>query len=280
MKIGLNLVPVPLPMLADTARLAEELGFESGWIGEHIALPMKPRVPYPYGEASFRPDTPFLEAFVALGHVATVTETLRLGTGICILPARQFFTTARAITTVDNISGGRLELGVGTGWSPDEFELCGADFKRRGKVLDEYLDGLDALWQQEHPSFQGESLRFDNLGFQPKPVQKPRVPVFVGGFVPAALRRAAKRGDGWYGAASSPEDAHQHVDTLRALLREEGRDPDNFGMTVMVWELPDKKTVDDYARAGVDRLICTPFNYPRYEAEPMTKLRTLPDFAG
>src|SRR5690606_15922317 len=218
MKIGLNLVPVSLDKLADAARVSEELGFESGWIGEHIVLPMKPRAPYPYGEASFRPDTPFLEPFVALAHLATVTEKLRLGTGICILPGRQFFATARAITTLDNISRGRLDLGVGTGWSEDEFELLGADFHQRGAVMDEFLDALDALWQQQHPSFHGKYLDFDNLGFAPKPVQKPRVPVHVGGFAPAALRRAAVRGDGWYGSAGSPEEARNSIDTINNLL--------------------------------------------------------------
>jgi len=280
MKIGLNLVPVSLDKLADAARVSEELGFESGWIGEHIVLPMKPRVPYPYGEASFRPDTPFLEPFVALAHLATVTEKLRLGTGICILPGRQFFATARAITTLDNISRGRLDLGVGTGWSEDEFELLGADFHQRGAVMDEFLDALDALWQQQHPSFHGKYLDFDNLGFAPKPVQKPRVPVHVGGFAPAALRRAAVRGDGWYGSAGSPEEARNSIDTINNLLREQGRDPADFEHTIMVWSPPDSATVAAYGEAGAQRLIATPFSYPKYEADPIARIRDFARYCG
>lgn len=280
MKIGLNIVPVQTAKMAEAARLSEELGFESVWIGEHIVLPMEPSKPYPYGQASFRPKTPFLEPFVALSHLAAATTTIRLGTGICILPARSFFPTARAIMTLDVLSGGRVDLGVGVGWSEDEFRLTGTDFATRGQRMDEYLDALEALWQQSEPTFHGKFLDFDRVAFEPKPVQSPRVSVHVGGFAPAALKRAALRGDGWYGSANSPEEAKASIDTINTMLVEQGRDPQQFVQTVMLWSPPDKATVEAYAAVGVDRIIATPFNYPKFEPDPLGRIREFARHCG
>lgn len=280
MKIGLNMVPVIPELLRDATCKAEELGFESVWIGEHVVVPIHPRTPYPYGAPKFKPDTAFLEPFVALGHLAAATEKIRLGTGICILPIRNPFLTARAITTVDNLSKGRADLGVGTGSIEHEFDLMGADYASRGPRMDEFLDILELLWREETPTYEGKYYRFDAVGFQPKPVQKPGVPVHVGGFSMPALRRAAARGDGWYGGGDSPEQAGDRIRTIDRLRKEFGRDSERFEHTVMVWVPPDRDTIRAYAAAGADRIIVTPFNIPDAEPNPIPKLEDYARYAG
>jgi probable F420-dependent oxidoreductase len=280
MKVGLNVVPIRTDLLRDATCQAEELGFESVWIGEHMALPMNPKTPYPYGKPPFSQKTVFLEPFVAIAHLAAVTEKMRFGTGVALLPMRNLFLTAREIVTADWLSKGRLDLGVGIGTIAHEYEVMGYERSNRGERLDEFLDALDVIWREEEPSFSGKHYQFEPIGFEPKPFQKPRAPVYIGGLSDAALARAAKRGDGWYGSAASPEEAQAKVGKIKQMLSANGRDPAQFHFSLILWQLPDKAAARAYEEAGIERIVCTPFSFPDVEQEPLAKMKDFAKFVG
>jgi probable F420-dependent oxidoreductase len=275
MKVGLNMVPIVPEQLRDSARCAERLGFESVYYGEHIALPIETKTAHPSGRRSFDPKGQFLGQFAALSHIAAVTEHIRLATGICIVTLRDPLLTAREIMTVDRLSNGRFDFGVGTGTMPEEYEAFGAEWANRGARMDEFLDALDVLWQQSEPSFAGKHYRFPPIGFEPKPVQKPRPPLLIGGLSTAALKRAARRGDGWYGGAGSPDQAAQSIRTLNQMLAQNGRSTEGFEITLIVWTLPDREMIHAYEALGVHRLVVTPFEYPERDS-----IRKLEDYAS
>ena len=273
MKIGLILSNARRAAQADIARRAEQLGYDSLWAGEHIILPVENADTHPYGRPNLV--TPFgdtLEAFTQLAYLAGVTERIRLATGVILLPIRNLFSTARQIATLDIFSGGRLDLGVGVGWHGGEFELMGADFKARGAHADEFLDALNRLFTERTPSFQGRHISFPSVGFEPKPLQSPRPPILVGGDSLPAMRRAALRGDGWYGHASTPEQGRERIETVDRLLVEQGRDPAGFQHVLQVWDPPEPDALRAYAAAGADRLVIAPFT-PK-DPDPVRTLET------
>src|SRR5881396_3092146 len=183
---GLNFGPCADPELAvRVAVAAEEAGFESVWTGEHVAMPIRDNpVPTPA-------ETPFLDSLIALANVAAHTRRLRLGTGILVLPHHNPVLLAKALTTLDLVSGGRLIAGFGGGYVEAEFRALGVSFKDRGAITDEYLEAIRVLWTEELPRFQGRHAAFDGIRFEPKPRQRPHPPIVVGGHAPPALRRAA-----------------------------------------------------------------------------------------
>jgi probable F420-dependent oxidoreductase len=260
-KIGLNLVPVAPGRLVEVARAAEALGYESVWSGEHVALPVDADFSmYPGAEPVFLPDSVFLEPLVALSHIAAATHRIRLGVGILILALRDPLPAGRAIATLDVLSGGRLDLGIGVGWSAEEYRATGRDYATRGRRTDEMIDALDVLFTRGSPEFHGRFFDFPPIGFQPKPVQQPRPRFHIGGFAPAALDRAVTRGDGWYGAARSPEDARPVVAALRAKRAQTARADQPFEITLIsLDEPPDRALIEGFADAGVDRIVVTPW---------------------
>ncbi|MGE0386378.1 MAG: TIGR03619 family F420-dependent LLM class oxidoreductase [Gammaproteobacteria bacterium] len=260
MKIGLNIFPVALEEQVPLARLAEELGYHSLWYGEHIALPaVFDPAEYPTGKPPFDPRTRFLDPFALFTHLAAATRTIRFGTGIVILPLRDLFTTARTIVTVDRLSGGRLDLGVGVGSVRSEYGRVGRRWETRGAVLDEFLAALDRLWSDATPEFHGRHFDFGPIGFEPKPVQAPRVPVHAGGFTEPSLRRAA-RCDGWYGLVDSPEQARATRDRIEGYRREYGTAGRPFELTLLfLFSAPPAAQVADYEAAGVDQIVVTPW---------------------
>ena len=267
MQFGLNVVPVRLEQLVQVAQRAEQLGFESLWVGEHALTPVEIAGGYPgaTGKPPFAPDSRFVEPFATLAHLAAVTSRIRLGTGILILPLHPPLAIARSIATVDVLSGGRVSLGLGVGWMREEFDAVGQDFTTRGRRTDEMLQVLDVLFTQERPRFDGEFYRLPEMGFEPKPVQRPRPPFLVGGSSEAALQRAARYGDGWYGGQEPPEEAASVVTRLRELREEHGRAHLPFEITVLTgWGQPfDADLVAGYERAGVDRIVATPWSRSR-----------------
>lgn len=262
MKIGLNIMPVPAPELAEIGQRAEELGFEGLYFGEHIAVPMDLRTPY-QGKISYNGKTMQLECYVALGHLAAVTKKVRLGTGISIIPLREPLQTARAITTVDNLSNGRFDLVIGVGSIEEEFEVMDMDYKTRGARLDEWLDIFDKLWTEDEIAFEGKFKSFRTIGFEPKPVQAGGPPKYFGSHSKVGLARAARRGDGWYGAVFSPEQMLEIKTSLRSMLVENGRDPDNFKYKLIhaagVAEVPPLDILQTYDKQGADAIIISPF---------------------
>lgn len=217
------------------AQAAEELGFDSIWVSDHVVIPARIESPYPYSpDGVFRlgPRAPYLEPLTALTYLAGCTRTVRLGTHVLILPYRHPIVTAKMLATLDVLSGGRLELGIGVGWMAEEFAALAAPaFARRGAVTDEQVRVFKALWTEDLPAFAGEFYRFEPLGAAPKPVQRPHPPIWVGGHSRAAIRRAARLGDGWLPIGARPPAALPPAELAAGLadLREEaaraGRDP-------------------------------------------------------
>jgi enoyl-CoA hydratase len=263
MRFGLNIVPVRPADLGAVAARAEEVGFESLWTGEHVLTPVRlgEEYPGPGGRPPFSPDSRFLEPFSTLTYLSAVTSRVRLGTSVVILPLHSPALMARAIATVDVLSGGRLSLGVGMGWMREEFEAAGQDFTNRGRRADEMIDFLARVFTEHRPAFDGEFYQLPEAGFEPKPVQRPRPPLLIGGTTPAALRRAARSGDGWIGGQQAPEDTAGIVTELRRLRAGNGSDGRPFEITVLTgWgQQYDAHLAAAYAAAGVDRLLVTPW---------------------
>ena len=211
----------------DLAQTAEALGFDSVWVSDHIVIPASIASPYPYSpDGAFRlgPSAPYLEPLTALTYLAGCTETIRLGTHVLILPYRNPVVTAKILASLDVLSGGRVDLGIGVGWMEEEFQALGHDyFARRGAVTDEQIRVLRSLWTEDTPSFDGEFYSFPPIGAYPHPVQRPHPPIWVGGHSRAAIRRAARLGDGWLpiGARPPADLRPEEIAAGLALLREE-----------------------------------------------------------
>lgn len=222
--------------LRTLAQRAESLGFDSAWVSDHIILPRSVDSFYPYaanGVATFRPDEDYYEPLAALNFLAGCTQKIRLGTHVLILPYRNPVLTAKMISTLDVLSEGRFILGAGVGWMEEEFKALGLDtFAQRGAVTDEYIQLFKELWTKDNPDFQGEHYQLSESGFQPKPVQKPHPPIWIGGHTNPAIRRAAKYGDGWMPiglrppAILEPEELAEKITRLRRLTMEAGRPED------------------------------------------------------
>ena len=252
--------------LTEAARLAEALGYHSVFLADHVVVPRRLASRYPYsrdGGFPYDPDKDWLDLMVGLGYLAGRTRTLRLGTSITVLPMRHPIITAKQIATADHLSGGRVIFGAGVGWMAEEFTLLGASFHDRGRRMDEYLRLMKVLWTEDHPRFAGEYFSVDDCGFAPKPVQKPHVPVWIGGESPAALRRAARLGDGWHSAATALADLPRALAILREALDEVGRDPREFVVSVFPTDKVTPDLVRRFAAHGVRHLMVPVFSFER-----------------
>jgi probable F420-dependent oxidoreductase len=258
-KIGLITVQLRADRLAETAVLAERLGYESLWVGEHVVTPVSfGDEAYPGAKLPFAADSDFLEPFVALTHMAALTSTIRLGTNIVIAPLRDPFLTARAVASLDVLSGGRVEFGVGVGWMREEFEVMGQDFSTRGRRTDEFLAVVDLLFREPTPEFHGRFFDFGRVAFEPKPVQRPRPPVVVGGHSDAALRRAARYGDGWLaGTAIGVDKLPERLAFLREELRRAGREHERFEVSLLAMGPVPREELEAAAALGVHRWLVT-----------------------
>jgi probable F420-dependent oxidoreductase len=250
---GINLGPCADPEAAGSvARAAENAGFESLWTAEHVVLP-DPQVP----PSPVPADTRFLDPAVSLAHVAAHTRTIRLATGIIILPQRNPVVLAKELASVDVLSGGRLIFGIGAGYLQPEFEAIGAPFEDRGERTDEYIEVIRALWTQDAPRFEGRFVSFAGIDAQPRPNQKPHPPIVVGGHSPPALRRAVRQGSGWYGFALDVDATAGCVAGLRAAQQQVER-PANLGrleISVTPSVPLDADTLRRFQDAGVHRLV-------------------------
>ena len=222
--------------LRTLAQRAESLGFDSVWVSDHIILPRKVDSFYPYaadGVATFRPDEDYYDPLATLNFLAGCTQKIRLGTHVLILPYRNPVLTAKMLSTLDVLSGGRVILGAGVGWMEEEFQALGlGTYAQRGAVTDEYIQLFKELWTKDNPEFHGEHYQLSESGFQPKPVQKPHPPIWIGGHTNPAIRRAAKYGDGWMPiglrppAILEPEELAEKIARLRRLTVRAGRPED------------------------------------------------------
>jgi len=248
----------------DIALAAEALGFESVWMPEHLVFPLAMEgSPYP-GEAHppVPPTTPVFDAFGWLCFLAGKTERIRLGTNVYLLGHRHPFVAARAVQTLDVVSNGRAELGVGAGWLREEWVAAGLDPATRGRRLDEALGVVKRLWSEPVVEHHGEFFDFPPVAFEPKPVQKPWPRLHVGGESDAALRRAARHGDGWLGLGHTPESVAPLLARLRELRAREEREHEPFEVTIGA-ALDTRDDAARFAELGVQRLLLTPWQRSR-----------------
>lgn len=274
MKIGI--VPINVGIyepgkVAAIAKRAEQAGVESIWTFEHVIVPEDYASTYPYsstGKMPAGPETPFVDPFIALAHAAAVTSKVRLATGINILPQSNPIYFAKQAASIDFLSNGRLMLGLGAGWLKEEFDALGVPFERRGARFDDYLVALKKLWSGEMVEHQSEFLSWKGFKSYPLPVQKPHPPLIIGGTSAPALRRVVRHGDGWYAPNRSVEDLKKHVDSLRRLAEEAGRDLASLEITA-TWTNPHEgvDAIAAYRDLGVSRLIVPGFLMGEADAE-------------
>jgi probable F420-dependent oxidoreductase len=263
------------------AQQAEALGFYCLTIADHVIVPREISVPYPYTVDAKYPGTGYhLEPLMTMGFLAGATRRIRFATSVLIAPYRNPIVTAKMLASLDVLSNGRLIVGVGVGWMKEEFEnLQAPDFDQRGNVTDEYIHAFRELWTSDDPQFSGKYCRFSNLLFLPKPVQKPAIPIWIGGHSKQAIRRAARLGDGWHPIGGvptiplEPEDVKRDMALLAELAREAGRDPASIRVALKGSLFDREKKIDgrrrrfmgsaeeiagdigDYRTAGVDTMI-------------------------
>jgi probable F420-dependent oxidoreductase len=204
------------------AQAAEDAGFDSVWAGEHIVLPDPQAPPSPMA-----PRDPALDSLLTLTWAAAHTTTIRLATGIVILPQRNPVVLAKEVATMDVLSGGRVMLGVGAGYLEPEFRALGANFAERGAITDEYLESMQSLWYDDHPAYHGDHVDFAGIDAHPRPLQRP-IPIVAAGHSPPAYRRAVARAHGWYGYWLTPDDVATSLSSLRAAADQVGR-PETLG---------------------------------------------------
>jgi probable F420-dependent oxidoreductase len=246
--------------LAEAARLVEALGYESIWIPEHPVIPVHMKTEFPFTADHKLPEhyATWADPFVALSIAAAVTNKIRLGTGICLLPEREPLITAKAVASLDLFSGGRVLFGVGAGWLREETEAMGANFGLRWKQTRETVEAMRLLWTQREASYEGEIIRFPALRSEPKPVQKPYPPVILGAHGPKALDRVARTYDGWMPLMDDPEDLKRDVGAIRKLAVQYGRKPESIQISPLVDPKENGPSTDDLKRfrdAGVNRVV-------------------------
>jgi probable F420-dependent oxidoreductase len=243
------------------AQCAEELGFESFWAVEHVVVPTGYQSPYPYSPDGRMPggeSVPIPDPLIWLSYVAGVTSNLRLATGILILPQRNPLVLAKEVASLDALSKGRVELGIGVGWLREEFEALDVPFEHRGARADEYIDVLRRVWREPETSYDGRFTRFAPVKSFPKPAQPNGVPIHVGGHTEASARRAGRLGDGYFPGAIGP-DLSGLLDVMRAAARDAGRDPDAIEVTAGgALDLEGVKRLGDL---GVSRVIIPPLGF-------------------
>jgi probable F420-dependent oxidoreductase len=202
-----------------------------------------------------------LDPFLALTFAAAVTSRIRLGTGICLVPERQPLTMAKEVATLDKLSGGRFDFGVGIGWLKEEFEALQVPWPKRAERTRDYLAAMQKLWTQEESRHEGEYVRFDAVRSFPKPVQKPHPPIIFGGESEPALRRVGEVGDGWWGVNVTPETAKTHLANIKRYAEAAGRDASKlfYSVTTSIGQAVSRDEVQRFADIGVHQVILGAF---------------------
>ena len=244
----------------DLARSAEQAGFESIWTADHVVVTAGYRSAYPYDPSGRLPsgeDAPFPDSLIWLAYVARATSTIRLATGILILPERNPVVLAKELATLDYLSSGRVTLGVGIGWLKEEFEAIGVPYERRGERLEESVGAMRALWTEECASFEGATVRFRDVYLRPQPPSGP-VPVHIGGHTEVAARRAGRIGDGFFPFGVDRGQLPHLLATMRAAAEEADRDPGSIEVTVSSFATAEAAATTDVAELvelGADRVV-------------------------
>ena len=229
--------------VSKVAQRAETLGFDSLWTVERLLYPVKPQTPYPVTPDGSLPE-PYkhvLDPLEALTFAAAQTKRIALGTSVLDIPYYNPVMLARRLTTLDFLSNGRLQVGLGLGWSKDEMDAAGADMKQRGAMADEFLQVLKAIWTSNPVEFHGKFYQVPKSYINPKPVQQPHPPIYLAAFAPPALKRLATMADGWNPVAIPVEGMAQMFDAVKQMAKDAGRDPSSLKMIVRAnLEITDK----------------------------------------
>jgi probable F420-dependent oxidoreductase len=261
MKIGLmHLTPYSKADPAIVAKRAEDLGFESYWVGDHSIIPETSSVQYPGARGRSAPD--FLwqlpDPLLALARAGATTSRIKLGTGVCLIPERNPILTAKQVATLDDSSGGRVLLGIGAGWNPEESAILGGDFEHRWSQVKDYIAAMKVLWTEDISEYHGRYVDFPPVRCFPKPKSKPYPPILIGSVNnPRALRRVAEWADGWIPVVRSVDIFAEGVQRIKAIAAEVGRDPNAFDFTAFgaqdQWR--SAKEIRDFERAGAHRVV-------------------------
>jgi probable F420-dependent oxidoreductase len=253
---GINVGTMAVPEFGPLAALAESLGYDSLWTAEHIILPDLPPGVTP------RPGTtPYLDSMAGLGFLAAHTRTMKLATGVLLLPQHNPLQLAKQLASVDVLCGGRLIVGIGVGSVEAEARGMNAPMHERGSRANDYLHAMIAMWTMEHPQHAGRHVSFEGINAYPRPIQKPYPPFVVGGRADGALRRTVRSAAGWYGYAMSVDQTHELLGRL-AEVRKKVRRPPELGDAIEITIAPSEKisqqTIAAYADLGVSRLLVRP----------------------
>lgn len=266
MKFGLafaSSIAVDHQASMEICRRAEAAGFESLWGGEHVILPSKIESSYPYtadGKIPAMPDTPIPDPLIWLAFAAAAAPSMRLGTCILIVPQRNPLILAKELATLDQLSGGKVELGLGVGWLQEEFDALGVPWERRGARNDEYIEAMRALWSGPEVEFHGEFVDFPTVTCSPRPVQ-PTIPILVGGDSDVAIRRAARLADGYFPGEGDVDRLAALITRVRQAAEDAGRDPDEIEINAMFsTQMTDPVAgVEKFTELGVGRIMVPAF---------------------
>jgi probable F420-dependent oxidoreductase len=255
MKIGFYYFATDYSMpVVEVAQVLEERGYESLFVPEHTHIPVSRRTPWPGGAELPREYSHTLDPFVALAAAAAATRNLRLGTGICLLTERDPIVTAKEVATLDLISGGRFEFGIGAGWNVEEMANHGTAFETRFRVMVDRAKAMQAIWTHDEASYQGEFTAFEPIWQWPKPVQKPHPPILLGGETKHTLRRVMEFCDGWFPRGRAFGDPQAEMRRLRAAAEEAGRDIKTVS-TTLFGAKPEDGYLAQCKAAGLDRAL-------------------------
>ena len=259
MSIGTS-IPLPAYTLdsAFMARKAEELGFESIWYAEHPIVPVTSASPFPSTGGEIPESySHFTDPYIALARASAVTSTIKLCTGITLIPERNPLLLAKEISALDRYSDGRFVLGIGTGWLREETEIMGGDFDHRWTQTRESLEVMKELWTKEEAEYHGRYFDFPPVKSYPKPVQKPHPPILIGGLARNVLRRVVAHADGWLPNRVTPAQVEDSRAQLDAMAAEAGRDPASLNISVYGQE-PDRALIRSLIDAGANRVVIRP----------------------
>jgi probable F420-dependent oxidoreductase len=268
MHIGLCIFATEYAIRIDElAREAEARNFESLWVPEHTHIPTSRRSPFASGQLPEQYKHT-LDPFVALTAAAAATKKLRVGTGICLIIERDTITTAKSVASLDLLSHGRFEFGLGGGWNAEEMEHHGTEFKTRFKRLEEQVRAMKEIWTKDVAEFHGTYVNFDPIWAWPKPEQKPYPPILLGGESRYTLQRVVDFCDGWFPRGRAPEKVMAGLKDLTELAAKAGRDMKTLTVSAFAAP-PDKSVLDQFAAAGVTRSIFMLPSEPRDKIMPL-----------
>jgi probable F420-dependent oxidoreductase len=255
MRVGAFYFPTDYGInMAELARALEDRGFDSLFLPEHTHIPASRKSPFPGGGELPKRYSHTHDPFVALSFAAAATKKLKLGTGILLVPQHEPIVTAKAIASLDQLSGGRFILGIGGGWNVEEMENHGATYKTRFAQMREHVLAMKELWTKDEASYDGEFVKFDRVWSWPKPAQKPHPPVILGGETDHTLRRVVEYCDGWFPRPGRGVEIREQLARLNRMAAEKGRDPKTISTSV--FRAPtDRAALDEYEEAGIDRAV-------------------------